>query len=108
MVVAVVILLAGGILTVGHRADGTGKSIAVLFIHRYHGRHLQCVLHRGAVNLRRIGDREVLANGDNLVEVPRGVESGSDILEVGVFQNTVHILVAQREHSAVLVVSVRE
>ena len=108
MVVAVVILLTGRVLTVGHGTDRSGEGLSVFLIYRYDGRHLQRVLHRSAVHLCRIGDGEVLAHGDHLVEIPGGVQPGGDVLEAGVFQDSVHILVSQGEHGTVLVVGVRE
>ena len=106
MVVAVIILLAGRVLTVGHGANWTGKGLSVFLIYRYDRRHLQRVLHRSTVHLRGIGDREVLTHCKHLVEIPGSVQPGCNVLEAGVFQDTVHILIAKREHSAVLVVGV--
>ena len=102
-VVLVVIGFAQGILAVTHAAHGAGEGCAVLFIHRNDGRHLQRILHRGYVHLAGIGDGEVLAHGDVLVDVVRGVHAGRNVLEVRVLDDTVVLLVAQGEHRGRLV-----
>ena len=98
-VVAVVIKLAKRVLTVAHPTYRTREGNAVLFIDRYCGRHLQCVLQRLTVNLVRIGNRSILANGDHLVHLVAGVDTTGEALKVGVLQDTVVLLVSEREES---------
>ena len=93
-VVAVVIQFAERILTVAHAADGTGEGNAVFLIDRKGGGHLQGVLHGGAVHLGGVGDGEVLADGQPFEHFQAGVDTGGNVLEVRIFQDTLVVLVS--------------
>ena len=94
MVVAVVILLSGWILAVRHGTNRTGKTLSIFLIYWYDRRPLQRVFHGRAVYLSGVGDREVLTHCDDLVQIPRSVQSSGDILEISIFQDTIHVLVS--------------
>ena len=102
-VVAVVIQLAQRILTVTHTAYRTTEGLVVLFIYRNRRSHLEGILHWEAVHLVGVAYSEVLTNSDKLVHVVAGIDTAREVLEVGIFQNTGVLLVAQRHEGRVLV-----
>ena len=107
-VVAVLIELAEWVLTVGHTTDRATEGHTVLLIHRNGRRHLERVLERLAIHLVAIGKGEVLAHADNLIDVVGAVHADSDVLKVGVLQDTVGLLVAYAEHLGALVGTVAD
>ena len=105
-VVAVVIELAQGVLAVAHATNRTGEGHAVLFIDGHRRSHLQGVLQRLAVYLVRVSDGHVLTNGDEFVHLVAGVDTTGDALEVGVLQDTIVLLVAERNQRRCLLSSI--
>lgn len=85
------------ILTVGHAAYRTGIGFSVGLENWHDRRHLQSIFHWMAVDLLRMGQREVLSDGNNPAYIERRVDSGGDILEIGIFENTVVPFIPKRE-----------
>ena len=73
---------------------GTREGRAILFIDGQRGRHLQGVLQGLAVHLVRVGDGGIFAHGHDLVHLVAGVDACRHTLEVGVFQDTIVLLIA--------------
>ena len=67
VVVAVLILLTTRVLTVGHTTHRTCEGLAIFFVNRNDGRHLQGILHRMAIYLRGISQSQILTYGYDLV-----------------------------------------
>ena len=81
------------VLAVAHTAHRAGEGDAVLFIDRKGRGHLQGVLHRSAVHLGSMGDGQVFTDGNVLTKFQAGIDSCGQVLEIGVFQDTLVILV---------------
>ena len=95
-IIAVVIQFTERVLTVTHTAHRPGEGNAVLFIDRKGRGHLEGVLHRSAVYLGSMGNRQVFADGKPLEYFQTGIHAGCDVLEIGIFQDTLVILVTHR------------
>ena len=100
--------LAQGVLAVAHATHRTRECHAVFFVDGQGGRHLECILQRGAVYIVRIRELCILAYADDFVNLVGAVETCREILEVGIFQHTGSLLVAEREERGALFVGLRE
>ena len=102
-IVAVESKFAKRILTVGHTAYRACVGDSVGLKYRYSRGHFESVFQRLAINLVCICKGEVLAYSQYAGDIERGVHSGRDILEVGVFEYTFVLAVAQREQRGAFV-----
>ena len=100
--------LAQWVLAVAHATHRTREGHAVFFIYGHGGRHLQGVLQRLAVNLIGVGDGKVLTNSDEFVHLVAGVDTSRQTLKVGVLEDTVGFLVAERNQGRGLLGGVRD
>ena len=107
-VVAVHVHLAQRVLAVAHTTHRTSECSAVFFIYRHRRRHLQRILHRCTIYLLRVSNRSVLAYTYNLVHIVCRVESGREVLEVRILQDTIVLLVSCREKTSELVGGTRQ
>ena len=75
MIVTVMIRLAQRVLAVTHSTYRSGKSLAIFFIDRNCGSHLQRILHWGAIHLAGISNRKVFTNGNIFIHIIRRIHT---------------------------------
>ena len=89
--------LAHGILTVAHTTYRTRECLTVDFINGQCGSHLQGILQRRTIHAVWIRELCILAYADDAIKLVAAIETGREVLEVGILQHTQSLLITNRE-----------